>query len=459
LLTSDYKDLSIKNHIINDRREIFGWALYDWANSVYLTTVIGVLAGPYLTALAQSRVGENGIIFDFGGFIAITAKSFFPFAISLSVLAQVFLLPVLGALADYSSLKKRLMQIFCFVGAAAGCLMFFVEGDLYLIGSLLIIVSNLCMGATLVLYNAFLGDICTEDRRDKVSSQGFAYGYAGGGLMLLFNLLFINYAEQFGFSQAFAVRVSFLLAALWWGGFSFVTFALLKNRKTERHIPDGENFLSVSFKEIGATLRELAELRQTTRFLIGYLIYNDGIQTVINVSSLYVAQELFVSKGLPEDNAFLLKIFLLAQATGVIGSYFFDFLARRVGTKNSILTSLTIWAAVVIYAYAFLRENWQAWIMGAAIGFVLGGSQALSRSLFSQMIPNGKEASFFSFYEISERGTSWLGPVVFGVVASATNSYRQAILALIAFFVVGSIILFFTDTKRAIEEANAPRKA
>ena len=438
----------------NDKREIFGWIVYDWANSVYLTTVIGVLVGPYLTALAQAAVGENGTVLDLG-FFQVTAKSLFPYAISLSVFGQVFLLPIMGAIADYSNLKKFFMQLFCFVGVVAGCLLFFIGDNLYLLGSLLVIVSNLAMGATLVLYNAYLGDICTEDQRDKVSSRGFAWGYAGGGLMLLFNLLFLAFAERIGVSQSLAVRISFLLAALWWGGFALITFSLLKTRGAAREIPAGENFLSVAVKEIFGTFRELFRLKHTLQFLIGYLLYNDGIQTVITVSSLYIAQELFVNKGLPEDNAFLLEIFLVAQAFAMIGSFAFEFVAKQINTKNAILLSLVIWTIVVIFAYAALRETWQAWILGAGIGFVLGGSQALSRSLFSQMIPAGREAAFFSIYEISERGTSWLGPIVFGIVASATNSYRPAILALIAFFIVGSIILFFTNTDKAIESARA----
>lgn len=437
----------------NDKREIFGWLIYDWANSVYLTTVIGVLVGPYLTVLAQNAVGENGTIIDFGWLGAITAKSLFPFAISLSVFGQIFLLPVLGAISDYSRLKKRFMQLFCFAGVTTGCLLFFVQGDSYLLGSLLVIISNLCMGGSLVFYNAYLSDICTDDQRDKISSRGFAVGYAGGGLMLFFNLLFLNYAERLGITQVFAVRISFLLAALWWGGFALITFSRLKTRGAAREIPPGENYVSIAFKELRQTFRELIRLRHTTQFLIGYLLYNDGIQTVINVSSLFIAQELFVKRGLSQDNGFLLGVFLVAQFMAMVGSFLFEFIARKVGAKYSILLSLIIWAGIVIYAYAFLQEKWQAWGMGAAIGLVLGGSQALSRSLFSQMIPEGREAAFFSIYEISERGTSWIGPIVFGIVASATDSYRQAILALIFFFIAGSIILYLTDTDKAIAEA------
>lgn len=438
----------------NDRREIFGWVMYDWANSAFLTTVISVLAGPYLTALAQNALGdENGVIFDLGWLGAVTAKSLFPFAISLSVFGQVFLLPFLGAIADYTHLKKTFMMFFCAVGVLAGSALFFIEGNLYLLGSLLIIVSNLAMGGTLVFYNAFLGDICTDDQRDKVSSRGFAVGYLGGGLMLLFNLLLLNNAGNLGISQGFAVRLSFLIAALWWGGFALIAFALLRQRGASRQTAKKENYIFLAFRELGVTFKDLYKLRQTARFLIAYLLYNDGIQTVINVSSLFLAQELFESRGVPADNVFLLMIFLLAQFMAMVGSFAFEFLARKIGAKYSILVSLVIWATIVIYAYAVLNTTAEAWIMGAAIGFVLGGSQALSRSLFSRMIPEGRESAFFSIYEISERGTSWIGPLVFGAVAAATNSYRHAILALIAFFIIGMILLFLTDTDKAVAQA------
>ncbi|HEX8197540.1 MAG TPA: MFS transporter [Pyrinomonadaceae bacterium] len=438
----------------NDRREIFGWVMYDWANSAFLTTVISVLAGPYLTALAQNALGdENGTILDLGWFGAVTAKSLFPFAISLSVFGQVFLLPFLGAIADYTHLKKTFMMFFCAVGVLAGSALFFIEGNLYLLGSLLIIVSNLAMGGTLVFYNAFLGDICTDDQRDKVSSRGFAVGYLGGFLMLVFNLLLLNNAGNLGISQGFAVRLSFLIAALWWGGFALIAFALLKQRGASRQTAKKENYVFLAFRELAITFKDLYKLRQTARFLIAYLLYNDGIQTVINVSSLFLAQELFESRGIPADNVFLLMIFLLAQFMAMVGSFAFEFLARKIGAKYSILVSLVIWAAIVIYAYAVLNTTAEAWIMGTAIGFVLGGSQALSRSLFSRMIPEGRESAFFSIYEISERGTSWIGPLVFGAVAAATNSYRQAILALIAFFIIGMILLFLTDTDKAVAQA------
>ncbi|MGI8995197.1 MAG: MFS transporter [Pyrinomonadaceae bacterium] len=437
----------------NDRREIFGWLMYDWANSGFYTTVVGVLLGPYLTSLAQAHVGENGTVLSLGPLGAVTAKSFYFYCVAIAVFMQVFFLPVLGAIADYSNLKKRLMVVFCYLGVAATCLMFFVTGRLYLLGGLLFIVANLSFGAAIVFYNSFLPEITTEDQRDKISSRGFALGYLGGGILLALNMALIQFAPRFGISTGLAVRLSLLSAGLWWGGFALITFQRLRARAAGRQLPPGANYLTIGFSEIKSTFRVLRKLRETLKYLIGYLFYNDGIQTVISASSIFIAQELFVSRGQEASQSFLIGIFLLVQFVAIFGALLFERVASWLGTKQAIMISLGIWAVIVIYAYGFLQTQTQAWMMAACIAIVLGGSQALSRSLFSRMIPQGREASFFGIYEISERGTSWMGPVLFGIVVGATNSYRQAILSLIVFFVVGLIILSLTDTDKAIHDA------
>ncbi len=437
----------------NNPREIFGWKIYDWANSAFSTTIAGALYGPYLTEITQKALGENGVVFNLGPIGAITSKSFFPTCVSVAVFLQIFVLPILGAIADYSNLKKKLLAIFCYTGVVATCLMFFITGNLYWLGGLLFIIANLAFGAALVLYNGFLNEITTEDQRDKVSSRGFAYGYLGGGLLLALNFLLVLNAGRLGIDQYLAVRISLLSAGVWWGGFALITFARLKSRAAEKTLPRGKNYLTVGFSELGRTFKELARLRSTLRYLIGYLFFNDGIQTVISMASVFLSQELFISKGMPTDQSFLLGIFLLVQFVAIFGALIFERLAYAVGTKRAILTSLIVWSGIVIYGYGFLQSTRDAWAMAAVIGIVMGGSQALSRSLFSRMIPEGREASFFGLYEVSERGTSWLGPLIFGIVVAMTNSYRQALLSLIALFVIGTIILYLTDTDRAIHEA------
>lgn len=437
----------------NNPREVFGWKVYDWANSAFSTTIVGALYGPYLTEVTQRVVGENGVVVSFGPLGAITAKSFFPTCVSIAVFLQIFLLPILGSIADYSNLKKKMMALFCYIAVAATCLMFFVDGRLYWLGGLLFVIANLGFGAALVFYNSFLNEITTEDQRDKVSSRGFAYGYLGGGLLLALNFLLVKSAPRLGLDPYLAVRISLLSAGVWWGGFALITFATLKTRAAEKTLPRGKSYLTVGFSELGRTFRELARLRYTMKYLIAYLFFNDGIQTVISMASVFMAQELFIARGLKTDQSFLLGIFLMVQFVAIFGALLFERIANAIGTKNAILISLVSWAGVVIYCYGFLYTTGAAWALGAVIGIVLGGSQALSRSLFSRMIPAGREASFFGIYEVSERGTSWLGPLVFGVVVAATDSYRQALLSLVIFFVVGTIALYFTDTDKAIHQS------
>jgi UMF1 family MFS transporter len=435
----------------NDRREIFGWVVYDWANSAFFTTVVGVLLGPYLLAMAQRAVGEDGVILDLY-FFNVTPKGLPAFCTAISVISMVLFLPVLGAIADYTRLKKSMMAGFCYAGVVSGALLFFVT-ESYVACSILFIISTMCFAAANVFYNAYLIDITTEDNRDRVSSYGYGLGYISGFLMLVLNLIFISNAEFLGISTVMAVRICFLGAALWWGGFAVVTFYLLRTRDAEKSIPSEKNIVSIGFQELWTTLKELRRLKYTMIFLIAYLFYNDGIQTVILQSSVFISYELFTSRGEEVDNAFLLIIFAIAQISAAAGAFVFERIARFLGAKRTILVSLVVWCAIVIYAYAFFETKWQAYFMGAAIGMVLGAAQALSRSLYSQMIPVGRESSFFGLYEISEKGTSWMGQLMFAIIVGATGSFRHAILGLIVFFVVGIVVLLFTNTTRAIHEA------
>lgn len=427
--------------------------MYDWANSAFQTTVLTVLIGPYLTDLAQRDVGPNGIVAHLGPLGTITATSLFPYCISTSVFLQVLLLPLLGAIADYSHAKKRLMIAFCYGGVAVTCLLFFITGHRYLAGGMLLIAANVAFGMTIVLYNAFLNDITTERLRNKISSQGYALGYLGGGLLLAANLVLLNVSDRLGISKELAVRISLLSAGLWWGGFALITFARLKPRSARRLRPSNRSYLAIGLSELAGVWAQLRQLPHTRRYLIAYMAYNDAIQTVITIASVFLAQELFVSRGLATNQSFLMGLVLMVQFVAFFGALVFERIALLVNTKNAILLSLVLWTGIVIYAYGFLETVTQAWIMGAVLATVLGGSQALSRSLFSQMIPGGHEAAFFGLYEITERGTSWIGPLLFGLVVSATGSYRQAILSLIVLFLTGIVVLVFTNTERAIHDA------
>jgi MFS transporter, UMF1 family len=431
--------------LINDKREVRGWMLYDFANSAFSTTVVTTFLGPYLTKIIESQVGAKGSFSLLG--VPIAAESFFTYCVSLSVLLQVFVLPVLGAIADYSNLKKRLMLFFAVLGAACTIGLFFITGPLYLLGGLMFILANVAFGASIVFYNAFLPEIASEDQRDKVSSRGWALGYVGGGLLLLLNLILYQFGDKIGLDGAMAVRISLASAGVWWLVFGYFAIKQLHERGAQRQLPSGETYLKIGFKQLAQTLREIRKYPMTLRYLIAYLLYNDGVQTVIVVSALFGAQELGM------DSSSLILVVLMVQFMAFFGALLFGVIAGRVGAKRAIIISLLIWSAISVWAQLSLKSVPEFWLLAALVAIVLGGTQALSRSLFSQMIPRDREAEFFSFYEISDKGTSWMGTLIFGLVTQLTGSMRTAIFSLIILFVSGLVLLVTVDVPLAIKEA------
>jgi UMF1 family MFS transporter len=441
--------------VVNDKKEIFGWAMYDWANSAFSTTVGTVFLGPYVASLARTAAEAAGTqTVSFLG-IPVAPDSFLPYCISFSVGMQVLFLPILGAIADYSHLRKRMMQIFATIGALATIMMFFLSGNLWWLGGVLFILANLTFGAAIVFYNAYLPDIASEEERDRVSSYGWAMGYLGGGILLALNLAFFTFSEDLGVPGSLAVRINLASAGIWWLGFSFITWARVRARHASRTLPAGETYASIGFKQLKKTFSEVKHFPETLKFLLAYFLYNDGIQTVIAVSSTFAAAPL-IQGGLELEQQTLIAVILMIQFVAFFGALFWGKLAGWIGAKQSVIVSLVIWAGVVIYAYGGLKGEGRVaefFILGIFIALVMGGSQAISRSLFAQMIPNGKEAEFFSFYEISERGTSWIGPLVFGLANQVFGNLRYAILSLIFFFIAGLFLLPGVNVKKAIEDA------
>ena len=329
----------------------------------------------------RHAVGENGVVLDLGPLGAVTAKSLPTLCVSISVGAQVFLLPILGAFGDYSNLKKRLMAIFCYIAVTANCLMFFIQGGSVSLRRRVVRHRECLLWRALVFYNAFLPEITTEDQADKVSSRGFAYGYLGGAILLAFNLWLVSSAESLGISTGLAVRLSLLSAGVWWGGFAIITFLLLKSRPSKKSLPPGKSYLSVGFSETRLPLsKNCRRLPLTARYLLAYLIYNDGIQTVVFAASAFLEQELFPGRQSRVSAADISD----GPVCRGVGALLFERLAYLINTKNAIIVSLVIWSGIVIYANRFLDTVPEAWIMAAMIAIVLGGSQALSRSLFSK---------------------------------------------------------------------------
>ncbi|MFI6643053.1 MFS transporter [Streptomyces sp. NPDC050504] len=428
------------------RREQRGWYFYDFACSVYSTSVVTVFLGPYLTAVAKAAADDEGYVHPLG--VPVRAGSLFAYSVSASIVLAVVLMPLAGARADRTGRKKPLLAAAAYTGAAATAGMFFLDGHRYLLGAFLLIVANASLSVSMALYNAYLPQIAAPEERDAVSSRGWAFGYTSGALVLVLNLVLYSGHDSFGLSESMAVRICLASAGLWWGAFALVPLRTLRDRAAA---PGGEGSVGSGWRHLLATLKDMRRHPLTLSFLLAYLVYNDGVQTVISQASVYGSEEL----GLGQTT--LIVAVLLVQVLAVAGALGMGRLARTHGAKRTILGSLAVWVAILVAGY-FLPAGAPVWFfcLAAAIGLVLGGSQALSRSLFSHLVPRGKEAEYFSAYEMSDRGLSWLGPLVFGLAYQLTGSYRDAIISLAAFFALGFVLLARVPVRRAVEAAGNP---
>ncbi|MCI0387035.1 MFS transporter [Streptomyces sp. CNQ085] len=430
------------------RREQRGWYFYDWAVSVFSTSVLTVFLGPYLTSVAEAAADGAGYVHPLG--IPVRAGSYFAYTVSVSVLLSVLVMPLAGAVADRSGRKKPIMGVFAYLGAAATTGMFFLEGDRYLLGGALLVVANVSYATAVVVYNSFLPQIATPGERDAVSSRGWAFGYASGSLVLVANLALFLGHEPLGVGEGTAVRICLASAGLWWAVFAIIPLRRLRERPAA-HAPAAGAAAAAGmslrggWRQLAGTLRDLRRYPLTLMFLLAYLLYNDGVQTVITQASVFGAGELGM------DQTTLIGAILLVQILAVAGALLLGRLAVRYGAKRTILGSLVAWTATVGAGYV-LPPGEPVWffVLAAAIGMVLGGTQALSRSLYAQLVPPGKEAEYFSLYEVSDRGTSWLGPLVFGLTYQLTGSYRDAIISLVIFFVLGFVLLLRVPVRRAV---------
>ena len=432
------------------RKEQRAWYFYDWANSAYVTTVTTVLFGPFLIPIAERAAVDNRV--DALGFIPVAPGALPAYIITFSTLLSAVVLPPLGALVDRTRYKKQLLAGFAWVGAAFASLLFFTTGENWQLGAVAVVGANLAFGASVVVNDSILCLIATEEERDRVSSRGWAFGYLGGGILLVINLATVILHEQLGVTEDFAARVSMLSAAVWWAGFTVIPFLRLRNYEPTHVVPEAGSVVRQSFGQLWTTMKEMRNYPVTLTFLLAYLFFNDGIQTVISQSSVYGAEQLGFGTTV------LIATILLVQFVGVAGALVFGKAAQRYGGRPVILAGIGVWILIVTAAlFLPAGEVVPFLVLAVAIGLVLGGTQALARSYFSLLIPRGREAEYFSFYHAMERGTSWFGTLTFGLVYQLTDSYRPAIFALVVFFVVGGALLYKVDTARGIREAgNTP---
>jgi UMF1 family MFS transporter len=431
------------------KREIFGWAMYDFANSAFATTILAVIFNQYFATVVAG--GEKGI--EFFGF-HLHGASFFTFSVALSMAVSAVLAPFLGAVADASATKKRFLMVFCYTAVLFTGLLYFVHAGNYWKGALFFIVANIGFAGGNVFYNAFLPEISTDQNIGRISGLGWALGYIGGGALLAINLIMLKYPDRIGFpGGAFTVQDCFLSVAFWWLIFSLPTFLFLRER-AEKTIPSiGKNYFSEGYQRLRHTFRRIKSFRQLTKFLVAYIIYNDGIETVIVMASIFGAEVLGMQTGE------IILFFLMIQGIAFLGSLIFGFLADAIGNKKTVMISLGIWSLIVIWAFKlgiFWDPKAEYWILGALAGVVMGGSQAASRSLQGTFTPDANSAEFFGFFAVSGKFASVFGPLIYGILIAMTGSVQSGILSVLFFFIVGMAILWTVDEEKGMEAKQRP---
>jgi UMF1 family MFS transporter len=429
----------------NDRRTIFGWAMYDWANSAYTTTTLAVLLPVIFT---DQVIGDEGYRI-FGR--TFDGESLWSFLVSFGAIGIFLLSPFLGAIGDFSASKLRFLRLFAYLGALASTLFFFVASGDFVITVILFLVVEGSWAIAAVFYDSFLPHISTPETMDRVSSKGFAFGYIGGGLQFLLALLLIQFSpEDF---QETAARIAIVFAGLWWFGFAVYAFRRLREPTEAEPLPEGYRtgsrawtYARLGFARTIATTRRLPQFPQLLLFLVAFLLYNDGVQTVISISAAYASETLKL------EQADIALAFLVVQVVAFGGAFLFGRISVWVGAKRAILLSLVLWCGVAVLGYLLPEGEFLPFAgLAASVGLVLGGTQALSRSLYGSMIPEEASAEFYGFYSVFSKFSAIWGPIIFGVVNTATGSSRNAILSLIGQFVVGFVLLFLVNVDKARE--------
>jgi UMF1 family MFS transporter len=430
------------------KREIFGWAIYDFANSSFATTILAVIFNQYFATVVAG--GPKGIeLLN----LKIHGASLFTFIVSISMAISAIISPFLGAMADAYGSKKRFLIVFCYIGILFTGLLYFVREGNYWRGAIFFILANIGFAGGNVYYNAFLTEISTEKNIGRISGFGWAMGYIGGGTLLVINLLMLHYPEKIGFPKGyFTVHHCFLSVSLWWFIFSIPTFLLLKERrKLNPHLT--KKYFKEGYKRLRKTFQKVKNFRELGKFLLAYFIYNEGIETVIIMASIFGAD---VLKMNTEE---IILFFLIIQGIAILGSLIFGFLADTIGNKKTIILSLAIWSFIVLWAFR-LGIIWdpksEYWILGILAGLVMGGSQAASRSLQGLFTPEANSAEFFAFYAVSGKFASIIGPLTYGILIIITGSVQSGILSVLFFFILGMAILMFVNEKKGFEEKKNP---
>ncbi len=428
----------------DDRRTLFGWAMYDWANSAYATTVAGALLPAFF---AEEIVPDEG--FEVFG-RAVGGETLWAAVVGIGAFVLFLATPVLGAIADYTAAKRRFLQVFAYGGALFTVTLFFVGSGAVVLTLALFFVAHLGFVGANVFYDGFLPDLTTDDTIDHHSARGFAFGYVGGGLQLVLAAALVLLHDSLGIGEATAARLGIALAGVWWAGFTWIALARVPETGVAQPLPAGTGaarlgaYARIGFGRTWATARRLLQFRHLMLFVLAYMLYIDGVQTVIAMTSVYAKDTLDLATET------ILVGFIIAQFVAFGGALLFGRLAGRVGARDALLVSIGVWGGVAVAAY-FLPAGRALpfYALAAIVGLVLGGVQALSRSLYGSMIPEEASAEFFGFFSVFGKFSAIWGPLIFLVVNEVTGSARNAIVSLIVFFVAGGVLLSRVDVDAA----------
>ena len=415
------------------------WAWYDWANSAYFTTVVTAVFPAFYASYAAAGLEPAQATARFG---TITTAS-------VALIAIVS--PVLGAIADITGIKKKLLLAFMLVGVASTAAMVFIERGDWMLASMLFVIGNIGVSGTTVFYDSLLPHVARPEETDRVSSAGYALGYLGGGVLLLLNLAWILQPQTFGFADAAAAtKASFVSVAVWWLLFSIPLLRRVSEPPVTLDAQDlaGAGILSLAFGRLGRTFREIRRYRNAFILFLAMLLYQDGIQTIIRMASVYGAE-------IGIDQNAQIAAFVMVQFLGIPFSFLFGALGARIGTKRALFIALAVYTATSILGY-FLTTVVQFFVLAGLVATVQGGAQALSRALFSRMIPVRKASEFFGFYAVAERFATVLGPLVFTISVAITGSSRFAVLFIIVFFAAGAVLLSLVDEEAGMAAAKEP---
>ena len=414
------------------------WAFYDWANSVYPLVISTAVFPIYYSSITSTFANDAGDVAFLG--IMWNPTSLYDYTLSLSFLIVAFCSPVLSAIADYMGNKLKFMKFFCLLGSlSVMCLFFFTGIETLWVALTFTILASIGFWGSMVFYNAYLPEVAFPEQQDEVSAKGFIYGYSGSVLLLVFSLVMVQKPEWFGIiDPTLAPRITFLLVGAWWLGFAQITYKRLPNN-IFNHKPE-KDYIWKGIRELRIVLKELEDLPQLKYFLISFFLFSVGVQTMVLMAGIFGSQEL----GLPTSN--LIFTIILVQIVAIFGAYLFSKLSKKIGNIKTLKITLIIWGVVCFTAFSLdinqANVDYYFYGLGIILGFVLGATQSIGRSTYSKLLPETHDhATYFSFYDVTEKIAIVLGMFIFGLLISMTGSMQYSVLFLAVFFAFAYIVL------------------